>query len=321
MIIKAQKICKSFTKKSGFNWQNFSFNKTTTEAVKGLDLEITEGEFIGFLGPNGAGKTTFLKILSGIIHPTSGKAQVMGYTPWERKNEYLKEIAIVMGQKNQLWWDLPAIDSYHLLKEVYSIPDQRFKENLSRMTEMLNMTQLLHKRLRSMSLGERMKCELVACFLHDPKVIFLDEPTIGLDVVSSQAIRNFLQEINKEKKCTMILTSHYMGDIEQLCERVVIINHGMKIYDGKLADLKNKYSPEKIIEIFLPSIKDKENFAKLPIETKSLIDSNGIIRVPQKEIGPLAEKIFSQFNFENILISNPDTEEVITKIFNEHRDH
>ncbi len=313
-IISAKNIFKGFTK-SSFNWKNFHFDKSETFAVSDLSLEIKEGEFVGFLGPNGAGKTTFLKMLSGIIYPTSGEAQVLGFTPWERNFDFLRQIAIVMGQKNQLWWDLPAIDSYKMLKEVYDIDDKRFKQNLDYMVDSLNMRDLLTKRLRNMSLGERMKCELVACFLHDPKVIFLDEPTIGLDVVSGQAIRTFLKNINKEKKCTIILTSHYMADVDELCKRVVIINKGKKIYDGDLEKLKTKYAPEKKIQIFLSCLEDREKFARIPIKQKKIWDGNGIITVPKNKLGDVVTQVFDIFPAENITISDPDTEEVISKIF------
>lgn len=316
-IIESQKIVKKFTKNK-FNWRKFVIEKEDKFAVNGLDIEIHEGEFVGFLGPNGAGKTTFLKILSGIIYPTAGEARVLGYRPWERKHKFLRQIAIVMGQKNQLWWDLPAIDSYNLLKEVYSIPEKNFKENLDAMVEALDMKPLLVKRLRDMSLGERMKCELAASFLHSPKVIFLDEPTIGLDVVSQHSIRKFLKKINQEKKCTMILTSHYMGDIEALCKRVIIIDKGEKIYDGGLAELKEQYAPEKKIEIFLSSLEDKKKFAHIKAE-KKIVEGLGIIRPKKTELGPIMKEVFDNFDIEKISVSDPDTEEVINKIFRSHK--
>lgn len=312
--ISAKNVTKIFTK-IDYNWRNiFKFKKIETTAVNNLNLEIEEGEFVGFLGPNGAGKTTFLKILSGIIHPTSGEVSILGFTPWERDFRYLSQMAIVMGQKNQLWWDLPAIDSFNLLKEVYNIPLKSFKENLDKMVETLDMKPLLTKQLRNMSLGERMKCELAASFLHNPKIIFLDEPTIGLDVVSSHSIRKFLKKINEEKKITMILTSHYMGDIEALCKRVVIIDKGKKVYDGGLTELKEKYSPEKIIEIYLENLEDREKFAKIE-GNKKIVENKGIIRVKKDEISSVVQEIFAQFNAENISINDIDTEEVISKIF------
>lgn len=313
-VIEAKNISKVFTKVE-YNWKKlFDIKKIETKALDNLDIKIEEGEFVGFLGPNGAGKTTFLKILAGIIHPTSGTASIVGYTPWERDYKYLNQMAIVMGQKNQLWWDLPAIDSFNLLKEIYNIPDDKFKANLDEIVDTLDMRKLINKRLREMSLGERMKCELAASFLHSPKIIFLDEPTIGLDVVSSQAIRKFLKEINRKKKITIILTSHYMGDIEELCKRVVIINKGQKIYDGELAKLKNEYAPEKKIEIFLANLEDKEKFAKIKAD-KKISSGKGIINVQKEDLGRIVKEVFDLFEPEKIIISEIDTEEVISRIF------
>lgn len=315
-IISASNITKKFTKLQP-NWPNvWQIKKTDYAAVSNLNLEINEGELVGFLGPNGAGKTTFLKIMSGIIHPTSGNAKVLGFTPWERNYDFLRQIAIVMGQKNQLWWDLPAIDSFNMLQEVYSIPKEKYQNNLEMMVETLNMEGLLGKRLRNMSLGERMKCELTASFLHSPKVIFLDEPTIGLDIVSSKSIRDFLKEVNQKTKITMVITSHYMDDIEYLCKRVVIIDKSKKIYDGDLNLLKEKYAPEKKIEIFLNDLEDKKNFAHITGE-KKIVENKGIIKVSKEEIGNVASDVFAKFEPENITISDIDTEEVISKIFSE----
>lgn len=317
-IISASNITKKFTKLQP-NWPNvWQIKKIDYAAVDNLNLEINEGELVGFLGPNGAGKTTFLKIMSGIMHPTSGEASVLGFRPWERNHDFLRQISIVMGQKNQLWWDLPAIDSFNMLKEIYSISEQTYKNNLEMMMETLNMKGLLGKRLRNMSLGERMKCELTASFLHSPKVIFLDEPTIGLDIVSSKSIRDFLKEINQKTKITMVLTSHYMDDIEYLCKRVVIIDKGKKIYDGDLNLLKEKYAPEKKIEIFLNDLGDKKKFAHIAGK-KKIVENKGIIKVSKEEIGNVASDVFAKFEPENITISDIDTEEVISKIFNESK--
>lgn len=317
-IISASNISKKFTKLQP-SWPNvWQIKKIDYLAVDNLSLEINEGELVGFLGPNGAGKTTFLKIMSGIMHPTAGDASVLGFRPWERNHDFLRQIAIVMGQKNQLWWDLPAIDSFNMLKVIYSISEKNYKNNLEMMVETLNMKELLGKRLRNMSLGERMKCELAASFLHSPKVIFLDEPTIGLDIVSSKSIRDFLKEINKRTKTTMILTSHYMDDIEYLCKRVVIIDKGKKVYDGDLDELKEQYAPEKKIEIFLNNLEDKKNFAHIGGQ-KKIIENKGIIKVSKEEIGKVASEVFAKFEPENITISDIDTEEVISKIFSKSK--
>ena len=313
-IIEAKKICKDFIKTEYNIRQPFRLQRTAKPAVRELDISIDRGELVGFLGPNGAGKTTFLKILSGIIHPTSGEATVLGFQPWERNYEYLRQISLVMGQKNQLWWDLPAIDSFKLLREVYAIPGKQYKKNLEMMVDTLGMHNLINGRLRNMSLGERMKCELTACFLHDPKVIFLDEPTIGLDVVTAQAIRKFIQRINTEKQCTIILTSHYMGDVEALCKRVIIINHGEKIFDGEFSGLIDRYAPERVIKIDLTGVEDRAAFAGIEYE-KEMTDGQGIIRAKKEDVGRLAEQVFSKFNPDKISIEEPDAEEVISKIY------
>jgi len=315
-IIKTKKINKDFIKSEYNIRQPFKLVKTAKSAVKDMDISIEAGELVGFLGPNGAGKTTFLKIISGIIHPTSGEAEVLGYVPWERNYKFLKQISLVMGQKNQLWWDLPAIDSFKLLKEVYDIPDKTYKRNLELMMSTLNMHNLVRNRLRNMSLGERMKCELTACFLHDPKVIFLDEPTIGLDVTTAQSIRKFIQTINREKKSTIVLTSHYMGDIEALCKRVIMINDGEKIYDGDFSALIKKYAPERVIKVSLSSPEERKLFADIKYK-KEIIEDRGIIRAKKEDVGGLAEQVFDKFDPDKISISEPDAEEVIAKIYSQ----
>lgn len=317
MIISTNNIVKEFGR-SNFDWKTLRSEKNDNIAVKNLSIDIDEGELVGFLGPNGAGKTTFLKILSGIMYPTSGTAKVLGYTPWDRNYKFLSQFSIVMGQKNQLWWDLPAIDSFNMLKEIYSISNESYKKNLNMLVELLDVSEFLNRRPRNMSLGERMKCELIASLLHQPKILFLDEPTIGLDVVSAQVIRNFIKTINREKKCTIILTSHYMGDVEELCKRVIIINKGEKIYDGELAKLKEKYAPKRKIEIFLSDLQDKKIFAKIKSE-KKIIDNVGIILVDKKEIGQIVKEVFSKFNPEDISINEIETAEVISKIFLENK--
>ncbi|HEX9783258.1 MAG TPA: ATP-binding cassette domain-containing protein [Opitutaceae bacterium] len=206
-------------------------------AANDISFSIKEGEFVGFLGPNGAGKTTTLKMLSGLIHPTSGEVRVAGFIPKERRNEYRRLFALVLGQKNQLWWDLPAIESFNLLRHIYGIPKHLFRQRLDELATILDVTAKLGVMVRELSLGERMKMELIAALLHGPRVLFLDEPTIGLDIVSQRAVRHFLREYNRSQRTTILLTSHYTADIKELCERVIIIHKGTKIYDGGLARL------------------------------------------------------------------------------------
>ncbi|MCS6849841.1 MAG: ATP-binding cassette domain-containing protein, partial [Gemmataceae bacterium] len=204
-------------------------------AVAGVSFTIEPGEMVGFLGPNGAGKTTTLKMLSGLIYPTSGEARVLGYVPWERADAFRRQFSLVMGQKNQLWWDLPAADSFQLHREIYSLPAVEFQRTLGELTELFGVKHLVRQPVRELSLGERMKMELIAALLHQPRLLLLDEPTIGLDVVAQAAIQRCLREYNSRRGVTMLLTSHYMRDVEALCDRVLVITHGRVVYDGPLA--------------------------------------------------------------------------------------
>lgn len=221
------------------------------KAVDDLSFQIDAGEIVGFLGPNGAGKTTTLKVLSGLLYPTSGTARVLGFTPSERRVDYLRQITLVMGQKQQLSWDLPAIETFLVNAAIYEIPDAQFKQTLDELTELLNLGPLLKKQVRKLSLGERMKCELAAALLHRPQILFLDEPTIGLDVTMQTNIRQFIAEYNERHGATIILTSHYMADVTALCKRVIVIDHGKLLYDGDLHALAEKIAPYKLIRVEL----------------------------------------------------------------------
>lgn len=229
----------------------FHRKKLVKESVKGISFEIQEGEFIGFLGPNGAGKTTTLKMLSGILFPTSGQASVLGYVPWQRKNEFKKQFSIIMGQKNQLWWDLPAKESLYLNKCIYEIEDCEYKRTVATLAELLDVAHIMDIQVRRLSLGERMKLEIIAALLHNPKVVFLDEPTIGLDLISQKNIRNFLHYYNQQYKTTILLTSHYMKDVEDLCSRTIVINQGSIVYDGAKEGMNCLNNDKKIITMQL----------------------------------------------------------------------
>jgi len=296
----------------------FHREKLFTEAVKDINFSIEQGEIVGFLGPNGAGKTTTLKMLSGILYPTDGEATVLGYTPWKRQKEFQMDFALVMGQKNQLWWDLPAMESFILNKEIYEVPDKEFKKTLDELSELLDIKKLLDVPVRKLSLGERMKCELVAALIHSPKVLFLDEPTIGLDVVSQNNIREFLKNYNKKKKTTIILTSHYMEDVEALCERVVVINHGTIVYDGGLKAMINHYVKSKILEItFSETVakKDFNGFGKVKEWDKQRV----VLDVPKEKVKQVAAEILSTLPVDDILINEVSVEDVIRKMFQEKR--
>ena len=266
-------------------------------AAKNISFVIDEGELIGFIGPNGAGKTTTLKMLSGLLYPTSGSVQVLGHDPWLREYPFLTQISLVMGQKNQLWWDLPAIESFSLAKDIYNIPANLYKKNLSELTEMLDLSKVLNTQVRKLSLGQRMKAELAVALLHSPKVLFLDEPTIGLDVVMQQVVRNFIKEYNNTHEGAIILTSHYMEDVKELCKRVIIINEGEILYDGLLADVITKFSNEKIIEVILRSGK---------VETH---------KVPRDEVTGRSAKLLQNLDIVDINIKEIPIEEVIRQVF------
>jgi ABC-2 type transport system ATP-binding protein len=220
-----------------------------TLAVNDVSFKIQPGELVGFLGPNGAGKTTTLKMLAGLLYPTGGSANVLGHTPWERHDDYRRQFALVLGQKNQLWWDLPARESLELNAKIYGIPKARFARTVGEMTELLGVKEKMNVNVRELSLGERMKMELIASLLHQPKVLFLDEPTIGLDVISQKTVREFIRRHNAEQKTTIILTSHYMADIQELCERVIIIDHGKIFFDGKLSGIVDRFADFRLVTI------------------------------------------------------------------------
>src|SRR5512138_2315958 len=241
-------------REGGFGAAVRSFFKRKYKAVKAVqevNFKMTQGEIIGFLGPNGAGKTTTLKMLSGLLHPTSGKASVLGFTPWELKPDYLRTMTLVMGQRNRLSWDIPAADSFLLNQAIYRIPDDQYKQTYKELDEMLELEPLMKKPVRNLSLGERMKCEIAVGLLHRPKVLFLDEPTIGLDISGQARIREFLREYNRRTGATILLTSHYMADVTALCERIIIIHHGQLKYDGSIFDLSRRIAPFKLIGVAL----------------------------------------------------------------------
>jgi ABC-2 type transport system ATP-binding protein len=291
----------------------FSREKVAIEAVKGVSFSIDEGELVGFLGPNGAGKTTTLKMLTGILVPSGGDAEVLGFRPWERNPEMQRQISMVMGNKQQLWWDLPAWDSFAVLKEIYDVPNEDFVERRDHLVEALQLQDKLHVQVRRLSLGERMKCELVAALLHNPRVVFLDEPTIGLDVVSQKRIREFLKEHNKKYRTTVLLTSHYMQDVAELCERVIVIDHGSMIYDGALTELTRKYKPVKRLALAFsePVARDLAEFGEV-VERSEV---SALIEVARERTTEIAARILTELPIEDISIEEPEAEEVIRALF------
>jgi ABC-2 type transport system ATP-binding protein len=322
--IKVKNLVKSYEyyKKQPGLWASvislFHREKLFAEAVKNISFSIDEGELVGFLGPNGAGKTTTLKVLSGILYPNAGEVRVLGYNPYKRQKEYQKQFALVMGQKNQLWWDLPAMESFILNKEIYEVSDTDFKKNLDELVTLLDIKDVLDIQVRKLSLGQRMKCELVAALLHKPKVLFLDEPTIGLDVVAQKNVRDFIRKYNEEKKTTIILTSHYMEDISQLCKRVIIINLGEIVYDGDLQALIQKYAPYKLITItFNNEGVKKEEIEKFG-EPGEFSPYKASLKIPRDRAKYIASQILSShLPVDDILIDEPEVDDIIRKIFQE----
>jgi ABC-2 type transport system ATP-binding protein len=289
-------------------------NTHTVRAVDGVSFELATGEMVGFLGPNGAGKTTTLKMLSGLLHPTAGRVEVSGFTPRERKTAFLKTITLVMGQKQQLLWDLPALDSFLVNQAIYEIPDDEFKATMAEFNALLDLADILKKQVRKLSLGERMKCELAAALLHRPKVLFLDEPTIGLDVNMQVRIREFVAEYNHQFNATVILTSHYMADVTALCKRIIVIDKGKIVFDGDLARLLEQASPNKIIKLELAAHIDDAQLALYG----TLHARDGLraeIAVPRNETSQLAARILTELPIADVTIEDPPIEEVIGTVF------
>lgn len=284
------------------------------KAVDDISFEISEGELVGFIGPNGAGKTTTLKCLSGLLYPTSGTVEVLGYTPFQRKNQFLKQIALVMGQKNQLWWDLPAMESFLLNKEIYEISDAEFGKTIDELSELLDVKDVLQVQVRKLSLGQRMKCELIAALIHSPKVLFLDEPTIGLDVVMQQKLREFIKEYNKQYKSTILLTSHYMEDVKELCERVIIIDHGKFLYDGKLEDIVKKYATEKFLSVVFDSKVEKSKLEKLG-KIVEYDFPKVVLSIPREKAKHVAAKLLEDFPVDDLNVEEPKIEDIIRDVF------
>lgn len=284
------------------------------EAVKNISIDVEEGEFVGFIGPNGAGKTTTLKMLSGILYPTSGEVTVFGHIPFKREAEFQKKFALIMGQKNQLWWDLTPLDSFELFREIYEISDADYKKNLADLSELLNIHDLLDVQVRKLSLGQRMKCELAGALLHSPKLLFLDEPTIGLDVVSQKAIRDFLTFYNREKKATILLTSHYLEDIRRLCKRVIIIDHGSIIYDGSYEDFMKTYADTKLIELVLSETVQEAKFQDYG-EIVSIQDGRIKISVQRDKLVETVNRMLRDFSVEDLSIHEKSMEKIVREIF------
>jgi ABC-2 type transport system ATP-binding protein len=286
-------------------------------AVDRISFTIEPGEMVAFLGPNGAGKTTTLKMLSGLIYPTGGDARVLGFVPWQRADAFRRQFALVMGQKNQLWWDLPAADSFQLLREIYAIPPAEFRQTLDELTGLLGVEKLTRQAVRELSLGERMKMELIAALLHRPRLLLLDEPTIGLDVVAQGMIQRCLRDYHRRRGVTTLLTSHYMRDVEALCDRVLVINHGSLVYDGPLSRIVERFSESKLVKLQFEddAPEDLVRFGEVVRRDGPFAE----IKVERAQVAEVLAAILDRHAVADVNVSEPPLEEVIARVFEEVR--
>lgn len=288
----------------------------TTTAVKDINFRVEEGEFVGFLGPNGAGKTTTLKMLAGLLFPSGGTASVLGHVPWKREDGYRRQFALLLGQKNQLWWDLPARESLELNARIYGLPTEQFERTVGELSELLNVRDKLTTAVRELSLGERMKCELIAALLHQPKVLFLDEPTIGLDVISSRVVRDFLRRHNQTRKTTILLTSHYMADIQELCERVIVIDHGTIFFDGRLDEILGRFAGHKVVTLrFEPNEASERCDPSRHGEVVERTPGTLKLKVPRERVIASVKALLDEFPVKDFSVEEVPIEDVIRNLF------
>lgn len=291
----------------------------TVEALKDISFEIGEGEIVGYIGPNGAGKSTTIKVMSGILVPDAGTCSIMGYTPWKERSQYVRNIGVVFGQRSQLWWDVPVLDSFELLRDIYRIPEQSYKRELDLLTDMLDIGALLSMPVRQLSLGQRMRCEIAASLLHCPKLLFLDEPTIGLDAVSKLAVRRFIKDINAERSVTVILTTHDMSDIEALANRIIMIGKGTKLYDGSLTELRTRFGRNRIVKADF-----REHAEPVDIEGATRLEWSPERAVygfdtDQTSMADVIERLSRSLQLRDVTVESKDIDEMILELYEEHR--
>jgi ABC-2 type transport system ATP-binding protein len=315
-----RKEFKTLNRGSGLRGQMrtlFSRNYETKSALDDVSLDVKDGEFLGIIGPNGAGKSTLIKVLTGILTPTSGEAKVLGMIPYNKRQENAKNIGVVFGQRTQLWWDIPVRESFEMLRHIFKIPDEVYKQNIDNFSNILGIDKYMSVPVRKLSLGERMRCDLAASLLHNPKIVYLDEPTIGLDVEAKHRIREFLKDLNR-RGTTIVLTTHDMGDIEELCPRLVIIDKGKKIYDGPVSDIKKKFGRERMLII---DFHDDVDIESIKFEGANVIERNGnevkfSIDTTKTSVSEIAKKIFAKHSVHDISIEEIDIEQIIRDIYN-----
>lgn len=292
---------------------------TVVEALRDISFTIGEGEIVGYIGPNGAGKSTTIKIMSGVLVPDAGSCTIAGYTPWEDRVRYVRHIGVVFGQRSQLWWDVPVIDSFELLRDIYAISEAAYRANLARLTEMLDLGDILRTPVRQLSLGQRMRCEIAASLLHDPRILFLDEPTIGLDAASKIAVRQFIQQINRERGVTVILTTHDMADIEALANRILMIGKGTLLYDGSLQELRSRYGTQRTITVDYKGAAEQvevagaQRIAWSPERAVYAFDPEQVV------IADLVAQLASGGELADVEIGSPPVDELILQLYKEHQ--
>lgn len=292
---------------------------STVNALENVSFKIAEGEIVGYIGPNGAGKSTTIKIISGILVPDSGKCSILGQTPWLNRVKHVKNIGVVFGQRSQLWWDVPVIDSFNLIKDIYKIPPQIYSDNLELLTSTLDLSSILYTPVRQLSLGQRMRCEIGASLLHDPKILFLDEPTIGLDAVSKIAVRNFIKNINKEKKITVILTTHDMNDIEALAERIILIGRGRILMDGTLTELKNKYVTSKTVTVDFSRSEETISIEGTRILSSSNERLSLSVNLDQIRVSEVISLLSNKLDIIDVSVDSPPIEQIIMDLYKEYQ--
>jgi ABC-2 type transport system ATP-binding protein len=281
-------------------------------AVDGISFEIEQGEIVGFLGPNGAGKTTTLKMLSGLLYPSAGQASAMGYVPWERDAAFLRQMTLVMGQRNQLVWDIPVADSFELNRAIYQVPERQYRETLAELSDLLDLDRLITKPVRNLSLGERMRCEIAGALLHRPRLLYLDEPTLGLDITAQRRIRRFFKEYGDRFGATVLLTSHYMADVEALASRIIVIHHGRLLFDGDLTTLVERFAPQKTITIDTAApLSSPERFGEL----LAVEDGRVTVRVAKRDVAAVTNQLLSEADVLDLTIADPPIDEIIDFVF------
>lgn len=324
-MIDVSGLSKSFkvvSRDSGFGSSlktlfNPKFTKIT--ALENVSFKINQSEIVGYIGPNGAGKSTTIKIISGILVPDEGNCDILGYTPWKNRIEHVRNIGVVFGQRSQLWWDVPVMDSFNLLKDIYSIPLKTYKANLELLTETLNLSSILFTPVRQLSLGQRMRCEIAASLIHDPKILFLDEPTIGLDAVSKIAVRNFIKTINKEKKVTVILTTHDMSDIEALAERIILIGKGRILLDGTLTELKHRFSTHKTLTVDFEENDIPINISGTTILSRSKERISLSVDLKKIRVSEAIGKLSEDLEIIDVAVDSRPIEEIIVDLYKEYK--